>query len=46
MKEGLKTLVDFRGFLDMRYTVLCLGAFVSQFGIWIPNYYIGKQSET
>lgn len=33
-------LIDFRGFLDLRYTILCIGAWFSILGIWIPSYYI------
>ncbi|KAJ4383996.1 hypothetical protein N0V86_000840 [Didymella sp. IMI 355093] len=33
-------LIDFRGFLDLRYAVLCIGGFFAQLGQWIPSYYI------
>lgn len=35
-------LIDFRGFLDLRYAVLCIGGFFAQLGQWIPSYYISK----
>ena len=35
-------LIDFRGFLDLRYAVLCIGSFFAQLGQWIPSYYISK----
>ncbi|KAF2751875.1 MFS general substrate transporter [Sporormia fimetaria CBS 119925] len=34
------TLLDYRGFKDRRYAVLCLGIWFAQIGIWVPNYYI------
>ncbi|KAF1365945.1 MFS general substrate transporter [Lizonia empirigonia] len=34
------SLIDFRGFLDLRYAVLCIGGFFAQLGQWIPSYYI------
>jgi hypothetical protein len=37
-------LLDFRGFLDLRYAVLCIGGFFAQLGQWIPSYYISKLS--
>ncbi|KAH9868782.1 hypothetical protein J1614_007856 [Plenodomus biglobosus] len=33
-------LVDFRGFLDRRYSVLCIGIWFAVLGMWIPSYYI------
>jgi MCP family monocarboxylic acid transporter-like MFS transporter 10 len=33
-------LIDFRGFYDLRYTVLCIGTFFAILGLWIPSYYI------
>jgi hypothetical protein len=33
-------LIDFRGFLDIRYTILCAGTFFAILGLWIPSYYI------
>lgn len=40
MKDVFRTLLDFKGFLDARYSVLCVGAWIAQIGIWVPNYYI------
>lgn len=37
-------LMDFKGFLDIRYTVLCIGTFFAILGLWIPSYYISKLS--
>lgn len=34
-------LLDFKGFLDRRYTVLAVGAFVAMLGQFIPYYYVG-----
>ncbi|CAO2657115.1 Nn.00g032410.m01.CDS01 [Neocucurbitaria sp. VM-36] len=34
------SLIDFRGFLDLRYTVLCIGTWFAILGLWIPSYYI------
>ncbi|KAH6620246.1 major facilitator superfamily domain-containing protein [Boeremia exigua] len=34
------SLIDFRGFFDIRYAVLCVGGFFAQLGQWIPSYYI------
>ncbi|KAF2273514.1 MFS general substrate transporter [Westerdykella ornata] len=36
----LSELLDFRGFLDSRYSVLALGAFVTMLGQFVPYYYI------
>jgi hypothetical protein len=36
------SLLDYRGFLDRRYRVLALGAWIAQIGLWIPTYYIGR----
>ena len=41
LRGVFRTLYDFEGFRDPRYTILCLGAWLSQLGIWIPSYYIG-----
>ena len=43
-KGGMKLtgLLDFRGFLDARYTVLAIGSFVASLGLYIPYYYIGE----
>ncbi|KAF2632805.1 MFS general substrate transporter [Macroventuria anomochaeta] len=34
------SLIEFRGFLDLRYAVLCIRGFFAQLGQWIPLYYI------
>jgi hypothetical protein len=39
-KMSFGVLIDFRGFLDLRYTVLCIGTFFAILGLWIPSYYI------
>jgi MCP family monocarboxylic acid transporter-like MFS transporter 10 len=39
-KSGRAALIDYRGFLDIRYTILCVGTFFSILGLWIPSYYI------
>jgi hypothetical protein len=36
------SLLDYRGFLDARYSVLCVGAFLAQLGQWTPSYYISE----
>ncbi|KAH7402870.1 major facilitator superfamily domain-containing protein [Pyrenochaeta sp. MPI-SDFR-AT-0127] len=33
-------LIDFRGFLDLRYAVFCVGTWFSVLGLYIPSYYI------
>ncbi|EOA81651.1 uncharacterized protein SETTUDRAFT_24039 [Exserohilum turcica Et28A] len=33
-------LIDFRGFLDPRYAVLCVGTWFAILGLWLPAYYI------
>ncbi|KAF9699225.1 hypothetical protein EKO04_003208 [Ascochyta lentis] len=38
--KSFGSLLDFRGFLDIRYAVLCVGGFFAQLGQWIPSYYI------
>ena len=40
--KGWKTLLDFQGFLDIRYTVLALGAFVTMLVNFVPYYYISQ----
>ncbi|KAF2132196.1 MFS general substrate transporter [Dothidotthia symphoricarpi CBS 119687] len=40
IRRNCGSLLDFRGFLDTRYSVLCIGAFFCQAGQWIPSYYI------
>lgn len=37
-------LLDYRGFLDVRYAVLAAGRFIAQLGLWIPGFYISKLS--
>jgi MCP family monocarboxylic acid transporter-like MFS transporter 10 len=39
---SLGALIDFRGFLDLRYTILCIGTFFAILGLWIPSYYISR----
>ncbi|KAH7073235.1 major facilitator superfamily domain-containing protein [Paraphoma chrysanthemicola] len=34
------TLIDFRGYLDPRYSILCAGTFFAVLGLWMPSYYI------
>ncbi|KAF2705024.1 MFS general substrate transporter [Pleomassaria siparia CBS 279.74] len=34
------SLLDFRGFLDLRYSILSAGACFAQLGLWVPYYYI------
>jgi hypothetical protein len=38
--QGISTLLDFKGFLDARYSVLALGAFITMLGQFVPYYYI------
>ncbi|KAF2110452.1 major facilitator superfamily domain-containing protein [Lophiotrema nucula] len=35
-----RTLLDFQGFRDRRYAVLCAGAWLVQLGLFAPTYYI------
>jgi MCP family monocarboxylic acid transporter-like MFS transporter 10 len=37
-----KRLIDFEGFLDRRYSVLAVGAFVAMLGQFVPYYYISE----
>ncbi|KAF1914042.1 major facilitator superfamily domain-containing protein [Ampelomyces quisqualis] len=39
-KKGRAALIDYHGFLDIRYTILCVGTFFAILGLWIPSYYI------
>ncbi|KAF2034332.1 MFS general substrate transporter [Setomelanomma holmii] len=39
-KRGCGALIDFRGYLDLRYTILCVGTFFAILGLWMPSYYI------
>lgn len=38
---SLRDLLDYRGFLDIRYTCLSAGAVIASLGIYVPFYYIG-----
>lgn len=38
---SLRHLLDYRGFLDIRYACLCAGAVISSLGVYVPFYYIG-----
>lgn len=35
-------LLDFRGYLDVRYATLSVGVFVANLGLYLPYYYTGK----
>ncbi|KAL6703697.1 hypothetical protein ACN47E_009391 [Coniothyrium glycines] len=39
------SLLDFGGFRDLRYTVLCIGTWFAILGLWIPSYYIKTYAE-
>ncbi|KAF2818719.1 MFS general substrate transporter [Ophiobolus disseminans] len=39
-KRSCMSLIDFSGFLDLRYTILCIGTFFAILGLWMPSYYI------
>ncbi|KAI4670315.1 uncharacterized protein J4E79_000596 [Alternaria viburni] len=39
-RKGLGSLIDFKGFLDTRYAVLCMGTWLAILGLWIPAYYL------
>lgn len=39
-RRNCSSLIDFRGFLDRRYSVLCVGTWFAVLGMWIPSYYI------
>lgn len=41
-KGRASSLVDFGGFRDCRYTVLCVGMWFATLGLWIPAYYISE----
>jgi MCP family monocarboxylic acid transporter-like MFS transporter 10 len=45
-KSGRAALIDYRGFLDVRYTILCVGTFFSILGLWIPSYYISMSKSS
>ncbi|CAG5179112.1 uncharacterized protein ALTATR162_LOCUS9039 [Alternaria atra] len=38
--RSLASLIDFRGFLDKSYVVLCIGTWFAILGLWIPAYYL------
>lgn len=40
--ESILRLLDFKGFLDYRYSVLAVGAVIAMLGQFIPYYYISK----
>ncbi|KAF1842253.1 MFS general substrate transporter [Cucurbitaria berberidis CBS 394.84] len=39
-RSSCSSLIDLRGFLDLRYAVLCVGTWFAILGLWIPSYYI------
>ncbi|KAF1937343.1 MFS general substrate transporter [Clathrospora elynae] len=39
-RRSCGSLIDFRGFLDLRYAILCVGTWFAILGLWIPSYYI------
>lgn len=39
-RKGCACLIDFKGFLDSRYAVLCAGTWFAILGLWIPGYYV------
>lgn len=41
-KRRCRVLIDFSGYLDIRYTTLCFGTFFAVLGLWMPSYYISK----
>ncbi|PVI06267.1 MFS general substrate transporter [Periconia macrospinosa] len=41
-EKSLRKFLDFRGFLDRRYSVLCAGAFIAMLGQFVPYYYISS----
>lgn len=41
----LSDILDFRGFLDKRYSVLALGGFISMLGQFVPYYYISEHMQ-
>ncbi|KAF2009488.1 MFS general substrate transporter [Aaosphaeria arxii CBS 175.79] len=44
--RGAGQLFDFKGFLDKRYSVLAVGAFVAMLGQYVPYYYITSYCST
>lgn len=41
-RKSWRSLVDFKGFLDIRYAVLCVGTWFAILGLWIPSYYMSE----
>ncbi|KAB2107965.1 hypothetical protein AG0111_0g4454 [Alternaria gaisen] len=39
-RKGFASLINFRGFLDRSYAVLCIGTWFAILGLWIPAYYL------
>ncbi|KAG9189589.1 hypothetical protein G6011_06457 [Alternaria panax] len=39
-RKGIASLIDFRGFLDKSYAVLCIGTWFAILGLWVPAYYL------
>ncbi|CAI9632382.1 unnamed protein product [Alternaria burnsii] len=39
-RKDFASLIDFRGFLDRSYAVLCIGTWFAILGLWIPAYYL------
>jgi len=44
-RRTCSSLIDFRGFLDIRYSILCIGTWFAILGIWIPSYYIKSYTD-
>lgn len=42
MLGSFAELLDYRGFLDVRYACLSAGAVVASLGVYVPLYYIGE----
>lgn len=40
--KSLRSLLDYRGFLDIRYSCLSAGAVIASLGVYVPFYYIGE----
>lgn len=40
----VRHLLDYRGFLDIRYACLSVGAVIASLGVYVPFYYIGTSS--
>ncbi|KAK7736072.1 hypothetical protein SLS63_003593 [Diaporthe eres] len=41
---ALRHLLDYRGFLDIRYACLSVGAVISSLGVYVPFYYIAEDT--